>query len=173
MSNFLPSLGAEVGLDAEAVLPEPDKHFSKRAAAGLALAAVLLTGCSTRAETGLPVTDPTITCLRIVDGAKVRSSPSVPGQEEAKDHNLLFTAKLSEGSFLTDLRDVTKDGKRTVRLENLFYVEKGRDNNGTWYGIPRLYTQPLQEAAKTTIDPKQLVVWVNHKGVINCSKEKK
>ncbi len=173
MSNFLPSLGAEADLGAEAALTEPNTTRRLKIAAGALASALTLTGC-TRAETGLPPTDPKITCLRIVDGANIRSSPSVPGREEAKDHNLVFSVDLSEGNFLTDLKDVTKAGELTVQLPDLHYVQRRKDNNGTWYGIPTMYTEPLQKAAKTTVNPKDtLVLWVNGQKAKNCSKEKK
>ena len=164
MSNFLPSPVAEAPAT-------PGARRDIKLAAGALAAALAVAGC-TRPETkGLAPTNPDITCLQIVDGAKIRSSPSVPGRDEAKDHNRIFELNLPKGNFVADLQDMTKKGELTVRLDGLYYVEEREDNNGKWYGIPTTYTEPLEKAAKTEVNVP--TIWVNEAKVVNCSPKKK
>lgn len=97
--------------------------------------------------------------VEIEDGAKLRTEPWVPGEEDPSKDTLLtiFRKKdIEEGYF--EYKD------QRVVISTPEGVEIHKDNNGVWYGIPwvdykvSIYSDPIQKVIENDEDG---IIWVS------------
>lgn len=97
--------------------------------------------------------------VELEDGAKLRTEPWVPGEEDPSKDTLLTTFRITdieEGYF------EYKDERVVVSTPE--GVEIHKDNNGVWYGIPwvdfkvSIYADSIQDVIE---DDEDGIIWVS------------
>ncbi len=111
--------------------------------------------CSAEGAKDYGPADSSITCITIEDGARFRTEPSVPGQNDTP--NDLFTIKLADHT-----RYATAPAEFNIPTPE--GVSQHTDNNGLWYGIPARNALRVilgQKDQKKISGDGDGIVWVN------------
>lgn len=117
------------------------------------LLALVLSACSGSPAKAYPLNDE-VTCVTISDGAKIRESPYVPGQDDSPNEVLTIDMKDNK-SFKSSPSSFTVKTPEGVAEVNEFH-------NRLWYGIRRSdLSAALMGELAAKIGGDDTLVWVN------------